>query len=114
MNRYSYNVSEKWYSYFNYTLIFKKIFNMTGQLGPSWISSNPRGLCFCDNSNIPQKYHCRTDHPIAKVYPGARFSISAVIVGQFNGTTIQYGGPEGPCPLPISMFPITNFEFSHY
>ena len=25
-----------------------------------------------------------------------------------------YGGPEGPCPLPISTFPITNFEFSHY
>ena len=25
-----------------------------------------------------------------------------------------YGGPEGPCPLPISTFPITNFKFSHY
>ena len=25
-----------------------------------------------------------------------------------------YGGPEGPCPLPISTFPITKFEFSHY
>jgi hypothetical protein len=24
------------------------------------------------------------------------------------------GGPEGPCPLPISLFPITNFEFSRY
>ena len=25
-----------------------------------------------------------------------------------------YGGPEGPCPLPITIFPITNFDFSHY
>jgi hypothetical protein len=25
-----------------------------------------------------------------------------------------YGGPEGPCPLPISVFLITNFEFSHH
>jgi hypothetical protein len=23
-----------------------------------------------------------------------------------------YGGPEGPCPLPISLSPITIFEFS--
>ena len=23
----------------------------------------------------------------------------------------KYGGPEGPCPLPISIFPITNFQF---
>ena len=27
--------------------------------------------------------------------------------------TYMYGGPEGPCLLPISTFPITNFEFSH-
>jgi hypothetical protein len=27
----------------------------------------------------------------------------------------KYGGPGGPCPLPILLFPITNFEFqSHY
>ena len=26
----------------------------------------------------------------------------------------EYGGPEGPCPLPISIFTITNFKFSHY
>ena len=26
----------------------------------------------------------------------------------------RYGGPEGPCPLPNTIFPITNFDFSHY
>ena len=25
-----------------------------------------------------------------------------------------YGGPEGPCPLPISLFLITNDDFSYY
>ena len=28
--------------------------------------------------------------------------------------TKTYGGPEGPCPLPDTIFPITNFDFSHY
>ena len=86
-NYYSYNVTSG--SYFNYLKIFKRIFNMTGQLGPSWISSNPRGVCFCGNNDkIPQKYHCLTNHPVVEVYPGARFTISAVVVGQFNGTAI--------------------------
>ena len=26
----------------------------------------------------------------------------------------MYGGPEGPRPLPNIIFPITNFNFSHY
>ena len=86
--KYSFNGTSSG-SYFNYPEIFRKIFNMTGQLGPSWVSSNPRGVCFCgDNEKIPQKYHCRTNHPVVEVYPGARFTISAVVVGQFNGTTI--------------------------
>ena len=92
MNHYSYSNSDRLHTYFNYTLIFNEIFNMTGQRGPSWISSNPRGLCFCENNisdtKIPQKHHCCTNHSTAEVYPGAWFSISAVIVGQFNGITI--------------------------
>ena len=35
-------------------------------------------------------------------------------VNEVVSDTESYGGPEGPCPLPISTFPITNFEFSHY
>ena len=83
---YSYNGTSG--SYFNYPKIFNEIFNMKGQHGPSWISSNPRGVCFCDDSaHFPQKYHCHTSHPILKVYPGEMFTISALVVGQFNGTT---------------------------
>ena len=74
-------------SYFNYPQIFKEIFNMTGQLGPSWISSNPRGVCFCKSDKKISETHC-INHPTFKVYPGARFTISAAVVGQFNGTTI--------------------------
>ena len=29
-------------------------------------------------------------------------------------TVGMYGGPEGPCPLPNTIFSITNFDLSHY
>ena len=38
-----------------------------------------------------------------------------VVSGWNSPLAIYYGGPEGPCPLSITMFTnITNFDFSHY
>ena len=67
--------------------IFKQYVDMSGQLGPSWISSRPQGVCFChDNETMPH-YSCQTEHPVINAYPGARFSISVITVGQLNGST---------------------------
>ena len=65
---------------------FDKVFNLSSQIGPSWVSSDPQGICFCVMTHVP--YHfCQTKHPAVEVYPGERFSISAVTVGQFNGSS---------------------------
>ena len=62
--------------------------NMSGQTGPSWVSSDPQELCFCDNNEQPSRnYTCPKEHPTIEVYPGERFSVSMITVGQMNGTT---------------------------
>ena len=65
----------------NFPHIFDEIFNMSGQTGPSWVSSRPQGVCFCrKNETVPHKT-CLTEHPVINVYPGANFNISAYTVG---------------------------------
>ena len=62
--------------------------NMSGQTGPSWVSSDPQGVCFCDdNEQLSRNYECRKEHPIIEVYPGERFNVSMITVGQMNGST---------------------------
>ena len=71
----------------NFLHILNATFNISTQ-SPSSISSNPRGVCFC-NKSVPRYINtCQTQHPIVKVYPGESFSIFAVTVGQLNGSTI--------------------------
>ena len=61
--------------------------NMSGQMGPSWVSSDPQELCFCDDNEQPSRnYICPKEHPMIEVYPGQRFSVSMTTVGQMNGT----------------------------
>ena len=68
--------------------IFKEIFDMEKQTGPSWVTSDPRGVCFCSkNGTSPSHYFCPTTHSVIDVYPGESFSVTAVIVGQLNGTS---------------------------
>ena len=69
--------------------IFDKVFNLSSQNGPSWVSSDPQGICFClanKTTHVPHHF-CQTKHPAVEVYPGESFSISAVTVGQFNGSS---------------------------
>ena len=64
------------------------ILNMSGQTGPSWVSSDPQGVCFCDDNEQPSHNHkCRKEHPVIEVYPGAKFNVSMITVGQMNGST---------------------------
>ena len=73
---------------FNSLHIIENLVNMSGQTGPSWVSSRPQGVCFChDNSETMPHYFCQTEHPVINTYPGARFNISVVTVGQLNGST---------------------------
>jgi hypothetical protein len=88
---YSYRHGNK--SVFNFLNIFKEVFNTTTQIGPSPVSSYPQGVCFCDAMRQETTPKCRTDHQPIETYPGEEFSVSAVIVGQLNGSTtgsIQY------------------------
>ena len=65
-----------------------QLLNMSGQTGPSWVSSDPQGVCFCDDNEKPSRnYECRKEHPVIKVYPGAKFNVSMITVGQMNGST---------------------------
>lgn len=78
--------SSYWYSK---TIFLNGIFKHYQQNGPSWISSNPRGVCFCNESHTYDltSSTCSSTKYI-KSYPGKTFTISVIPVGQMNGTTI--------------------------
>ena len=67
------------------TEIIKNIFKLEEkrETALSSISSNPVGVCFCTSSNAA--LNCSTKTMQVSAFPGALFSIYAVIVGQLNG-----------------------------
>ena len=69
----------------NYSML--SILDMSGQTGPSWVSSDPQGVCFCDTNERPSHNKCHKKHPVVEVYPGARFNVSMITVGQLKGST---------------------------
>ena len=66
---------------------FKKIFYYNSSSDLSIISSDPTSVCFCFGTTTlkPVCQKQNRSYTIA-VYPGETFSISAVLVGQINGT----------------------------
>ena len=74
--------------FLNYRHIFRRIVNTEEQYGPSTISSDPRGVCFCDSIGIP---HCKGNitatHYLSQ-FPGQMFQVSVSTVGQVNESTI--------------------------
>lgn len=75
---------------FTFQHIFYKVFDLSSQTGPSWVSSDPQRVCFCLTNNtthVPHRF-CQTEHPLVEVYPGESFKIAAVTVGQFNGSSL--------------------------
>ena len=83
LKTFSYNGS---YGFFNNKHIFQKISNMTEQNGFSNISSNPRGVCFCDLVNVDIMCELLTAN--LSLYPGQKFNVSVTTVGQYKGSTI--------------------------
>ena len=66
----------------NYS-VFDAISNLDQQPGPSQITSDPYGVCFCNSST--NKSLCLEKNPTIHIYPGASFLVSASAVGQMNG-----------------------------
>ena len=65
----------------NSSFVFNKIFYY-GHTQPD-ISSCPLGVCLCDKDDKP---NCSISSLNIEVYPGKTFEISAVVIGQRNGT----------------------------
>ena len=61
---------------------FNQTFDYSAQTGPSVISSEPTGVCFCDDNNT---INCSQTQLTMTAYPGEKINISVVIVGQLNG-----------------------------
>ena len=70
-----------------YLPIFHQIFKMVDQIGPSNVSSDPQRVCFCTNNGTMPTHVCNADHPVVNAYPGENFTISAIVVGELNGST---------------------------
>ena len=83
LTSYSYNGTQ---SIFNQLYVFQKIFDTIQQAGSSNISSNPRGVCFCDSQT--RHVLCDKININLTVYPGQMFNTSVTTIGQFNGTTV--------------------------
>ena len=64
--------------------IFKRLFQVDSTNNLTAISSDPLGVCFCDNS-IPRCEE-RERKLSQAIYSGQPFNLSLVIVGQYNGT----------------------------
>ena len=65
--------------------IFSEVFK---QQGPSSISSDPRGVCFCHGSQLSSyNQTCTTSKDPLYKFPGEKFTVSIVTVGQMNGST---------------------------
>ena len=95
-------------SYFHSSEIFNATFHYHKQHGDSHVSSDPYGVCLCNESDY---FHCNIKNYTfpRSVYPGEAFSISAVTVGQMrgaapapiNGTVIR--GPSRSLSKPIGQ-----------
>ena len=69
------------YQWFEQVQNFSSLFDIR-QEGPSVISSQPYGACLCEN-DMP---NCNITELTKHIYPGDTFEVSAVVVGQMNGT----------------------------
>ena len=84
---YFWNTSQQHNTYWYSMQIFNEIFEHQYNNGSSWVSSDPRGICFCPKSQPYNNNDCITDRDPVEKYPGEIFSISAITVGQMNGST---------------------------
>ena len=75
---------------FNHTsfFYFRSVFKFDDIHQPSYITSNPKQICHCENETL---VHCQHNPPQKRcVYPGQRFTVSVAVVGWEYG--IRPGG----------------------
>ena len=84
---YHQNTSREHKHYWYSEQIFNEVFDLEMQSGPSWVSSNPRRVCFCSESQQVNNRSCMTSRDPIKVHPGEKFTVSVITVGQMNGST---------------------------
>ena len=70
-------------SFINSSFIFSKVFHFGPPHGLSYISSTPHGICLCSETNMPD---CNSTALNREIFPGEMFKVSAVVIGQRNGT----------------------------
>ena len=88
---YRWNATE-WRKDYRYNAeIFDEIFKYQHPHGPSLISSDPRGVCFCHRPEFQRYNHKQTClasiDPLIR-YPGEKVTVSVITVGQMNGSTL--------------------------
>ena len=81
------NTQQSNYYWYSKEIFLYGMFKFYQKYGPSWISSNPRGVCFCNKSDITSSVCTNTKNTIQR-YPGEIFTVSVITVGQMNGTTL--------------------------
>ena len=59
------------------------LLDISEQSGPSIISSDPHGICFCDSDTV-----CKGFTSNISTFPGKKFNATVNIIGQLNGTTV--------------------------
>ena len=85
---YIWNASESSvYKYWYLKEVFTDVFEFQ-ETGYSWISSNARGVCFCNGTQNFNHNDCITKLETFQKYPGEMFSVSVITVGQRNGSTL--------------------------
>lgn len=67
--------------------VYNEIFNIEEGYRPSEISSDPRGVCFCHDEVEEYNSTCITTISEFRKYPGEKFTVSVITVGQMNGST---------------------------
>ena len=65
------------------SLVYNLTLNYTSETGLSVISSDPLGVCYCDESNTAP--NCFQKAKSLESFPGQTFNVSVVAVGQRNG-----------------------------
>ena len=77
-------------SYYSKEIFLHGIFKSYRQNQPSWISSNPCGICFCNKSHKNTNFTSSTcfNTEYIKKYPGETFPVWLVPVGQMNRSTV--------------------------
>lgn len=81
---YTLNQAEEHKYYSHFPEIFHRVFEMTQQHKSSSVSSDPRKVCFCKKFSHKS---CATMKDPIKVFPGQKFTVAVMTLGQQNSST---------------------------